>query len=136
VTDEVEAHVLSEDGDDRGRSWQAGQAVDFLDAIEDLHVMTLDPGCVRGNHFHRLKREILIVDHAGEWTLFWDRGPEEEPRERRFKRAGVVAVLVPPGCAHAIENRGGGTMRIVAISDRPYDEHAPDVDQRVVRHSD
>jgi oxalate decarboxylase/phosphoglucose isomerase-like protein (cupin superfamily) len=139
VADRVEAYILGDEGDEgdeRGRAWQVGEGVDFLSAIEDVHLMTLNPGCVRGNHFHRDKREILIVEHEGKWALFWDDGPEEEPRERCFERGGVVAVLVPPGCAHAVENRGGGTMRIVAISDRPYDRSAPDAHRRVLTEED
>lgn len=136
MTGRVEAYVLSDEGDKRGHAWQVGEHVDFLSAIEDVHMMTLDSGCVRGNHFHREKREMLIVAHEGEWALFWDDGPAEEPQERRFERPGVVAVLVPPGCAHAIENRGGGTMRIVAISDRRYDSSDPDAPRRVLRKID
>jgi oxalate decarboxylase/phosphoglucose isomerase-like protein (cupin superfamily) len=133
VTDQVEAYVLKEEGDERGRAWQIGKGVDFLSAIEDIHLLTLNPGCVRGNHFHRDKREILIVEHDEEWVLLWDDGLEGEPQERRFEKAGVVTVLVPPGCAHAVENRGGGLMRIVAISDRRYDRSAPDTHRRVLR---
>jgi oxalate decarboxylase/phosphoglucose isomerase-like protein (cupin superfamily) len=136
MTDRVEAYVLSDEGDERGRAWQVGKGVDFLTAVEDVHLMTLNPGCVRGNHFHRAKREILIVEHEGEWALFWDDGPDGEPRERSFEQAGMVTVLVPPGCAHALENRGGGTMRIVAISDHPYDQNAPDAHQRILRKVD
>lgn len=136
VTDRVEAYVLSEEGDERGRAWQVGKGVDFLSAIEDVHLMTLKPGHVRGNHFHRDKREILIVEYAEEWALLWDDGPEGESRERCFEQAGVVTVLVPPGCAHTVENRGSGTMRIVAISDRPYDRSAPDAHRRVPGEGD
>jgi dTDP-4-dehydrorhamnose 3,5-epimerase-like enzyme len=106
----------------------------FLRAVEDIHVMTLEPGFVRGNHFHQEKREILIVEHRGEWALHWDDGPEGEPQERRFEQGGAVAVLVPPGSAHAIENRGGGTMRVISISDRPYTPAAPDAHRRVLRN--
>ena len=95
--------------------------------------MTLNPGCVRGNHFHHEKREVLIIEHGDEWTLLWDDGSERNSQEKSFTKPGVVTVLVPPGCAHAIENRGAGPMRIVAISDRPYDKGAPDVHRRVLR---
>jgi dTDP-4-dehydrorhamnose 3,5-epimerase-like enzyme len=136
MTQRVEVHVLSDEGDERGHAWQLGSCVDFLSAIEDVHVMTLEPRCVRGNHFHREKREILIVEHEGEWALSWDDGPSDPPQERRFDQPGVVVVLVPPGCAHAVENRGGGTMRITAICDRPYDPAAPDAPRRVLRQVD
>jgi dTDP-4-dehydrorhamnose 3,5-epimerase-like enzyme len=136
VTDRVEAYILSDEGDARGRAWALGKGVGFLAAIEDVHVMTLNPSCVRGNHFHRKKREILIVEHEGEWTLFWDDGPESEPQARRFQQAGAVAVLVPPGCAHAVENCGPRAMRVISISDRPYDPNVPDAHRRFLRNID
>jgi dTDP-4-dehydrorhamnose 3,5-epimerase-like enzyme len=134
--DQVEVYILADEGDDRGHAWQVGQGVEFLSAVEDVHVMTLNPGCVRGNHFHRDKREILIIEHEGDWVLLWDKGPEEEPRERRFAEAAVVTVLIPPGCAHAIENCGGGTMRIISISDRAYDPSNPDAHRRLLRNAE
>jgi oxalate decarboxylase/phosphoglucose isomerase-like protein (cupin superfamily) len=134
MADRLEVHVLADEGDERGRAWQLGAAgTGFLRAVEDVHVMTLEPGFVRGNHFHQEKREILIVEHDGEWALYWDDGPAEAPQERVFERAGAVTVLVPPGSAHAIENRGGGTMRLVSISDRPYTPAAPDAHRRVLK---
>lgn len=133
VTDRVEVRVLADEGDERGRAWQVGSGVGFLGAIEDVHLMTLNHGHVRGNHFHRHKREILLVEHEGPWTLFWDDGAAGEPRERDFEEAGVVAILIPPGCAHAVENRGAEPIRIVAISDRPYDPQAPDAPRRILR---
>lgn len=89
MIERVEAYILDDENDERGRAWQVGKGVDFLSAVKDIHMMTLNPGCVRGNHFHRDKREILIVEHEGEWALLWDDGPEEEgePRARRSSRS-------------------------------------------------
>jgi|SRR6188768_1142126 len=132
MPESIQIYTLPDDGDERGSAWPIGRAVEFLDALEDVHLMTLEVGCVRGNHFHRDKREILIVRHSGEWALRWDEGPDQQPHEHVFTDPGAVAMTVPPGCAHAIVNRGGGPMQILSMSDRAYDPVAPDSHRRVL----
>jgi dTDP-4-dehydrorhamnose 3,5-epimerase-like enzyme len=130
VAERIEFYTLPDEGDKRGSAWQVGEAVDFLDAIEDVHLMTLEPGCVRGNHFHRDKREILVIRHVGRWALHWDDGPETSSQRTVFAEPGAVAITVPPNCAHAIVNLGGGTMQVFSFSDRRYDPAAPDSHRR------
>lgn len=100
--------------------------------LQDAHVTTLRPGCVRGNHYHARRQEILFVLPGAEWSLWWDSGEGTAVCSRSFDGAEPVAVLVSPLCTHAVRNDGGREMHIVGLSDTAYDEANPDVYPRKV----
>lgn len=128
----IEVAKLEDHGDVRGRSWLLAEGLRFLNGVEDIHMMTLLPGHTRGQHFHERKREVLVVEHEGSWCLRWDDGDGEEPQAQAFDGSGAVMVSIPPGCAHAIENCGTGSMRVLGLSDRRYDPDDPDSPNRYV----
>ena len=100
--------------------------------LQDAHVTTLRPGCVRGNHYHALRQEILLVLPGAEWSLWWDCGDGTAVSSMSFDGAETVVVLVSPGCSHAVRNDGRHEMRIVGLSDQVYDQANPDVHPRKV----
>ena len=58
---------LNNTGDARGVSFTVSPTiVSFLGRVADIHVATVLPGGVRGNHFHTRKREVLIILHESE----------------------------------------------------------------------
>jgi hypothetical protein len=58
----IQITLLEDRGDARGSSYEPGcRWVEFLKRIEDAHITTILPGCVRGNHFHPQRKEVLIV---------------------------------------------------------------------------
>jgi UDP-2-acetamido-2,6-beta-L-arabino-hexul-4-ose reductase len=108
---------------------------EFLPAARDLHVTTLVPGGIRGNHFHLLRREAIVVLHPGPWTLMWDEGEGTPVEEREFTGPGAVLVLVEPGAAHAVVNSGSMPLQTLGLTDAAYDPQAPDTYARVLRAS-
>lgn len=129
----VTFHEIADTGDHRGASYSSdGEVAAFLGAARDLHVATILPGKARGNHFHAVKREIIVVIATLAWDLHWDEGADTEPRSRRFEGGGAVLVRVMPGASHAIFNRGEAPLTIIGLSDRDYDPAAPDAVTRIV----
>lgn len=100
--------------------------------LQDAHVALLRPGSVRGNHFHLLRHEILLVLTGVKWSLWWDCGEGTAPRSRSFDGSQALAVFVAPNCSHAVRNDGERDMHIVGLSDRVYDRSAPDAHPRKV----
>jgi dTDP-4-dehydrorhamnose 3,5-epimerase-like enzyme len=100
--------------------------------VQNIQVSTVLPGHTRGNHAHRVQREILLVLHADRWSLHWDTGPGTAASRRVFHGAGTVAIQVPPHGSHAVRNDGHAVLYIVALADRPYDPANPDVVPRPV----
>jgi UDP-2-acetamido-2,6-beta-L-arabino-hexul-4-ose reductase len=113
---------LPNTGDVRGSSFTLSPAmVSFLGRIEDIHVSSVLPGHVRGNHFHTRKKEVLIVVHQSEWSLHWDDGESTSVRVKEFSGQGAEVVLIEPGCSHAVRNTGASELTILALNSEAYD---------------
>ena len=118
---------LSDAGDSRGSSFTAPAAsLEFLGALNDMHVAEILPGAIRGNHFHQRRREVLCIRYAGDWSFHWDSGPNTEVRSQRFSGSGAVLIEIPPSVSHAVRNDGIATIHMVGLSDIPYDPAQPD----------
>lgn len=125
--------VLKDGGDARGSSFPVPAAwLRRLGVIEDVHVASLVPGGVRGNHYHVTRRELLLVVHQDSWSLHWDCGDKSAVVRREFSGAGAVLVFVPPYAAHAVRNDGKAELQITGMSDGLYDSSAPDAFPRRV----
>jgi dTDP-4-dehydrorhamnose 3,5-epimerase-like enzyme len=119
--------VLKDSGDRRGSSFQTGSEwLAFLGSIDDAHIAAILPGAVRGNHYHRLRREAIAVLFTDAWQLAWDQGEGTEVRVEHFSGAGAVMVEADAQAAHAIANTGSAPLWIVALSHGAWDPNAPD----------
>jgi hypothetical protein len=85
-----------------------------------------------GNHYHALRREVLVVMAVDRWSLHWDEGADTPVRRHEFTGPGAVFVTVPSGMSHAIRNDGAVSMQIIGLSDGPYDATRPDAYPRTV----
>jgi UDP-2-acetamido-2,6-beta-L-arabino-hexul-4-ose reductase len=118
----VEVRVIQNIGDHRGSSFSIpSEWSRFLPVAADLHVTSLRPGHIRGNHMHRTRKEVIIVIHQDAWTLHWEDGEAAPLHQRLFSGNGAVLLTVPPGAAHAIVNSGTRELVTVGLTDAPYD---------------
>ncbi len=92
------------------------RAVAFLGRIAALHLVTIEPGAVRGNHRHRGRREALLVHAEGPWRLAWQHDGEPAPTRRDFPGHLACLVLIPEGVWHAIENCGPTALAAVSCA--------------------
>lgn len=124
---------LDNSGDDRGASYAfPGSLREFYFGVKDVHVTSLAPGSVRGNHFHPVKSEILVVVHLDRWSLHWDSGPDTTIHRQEIEGSGCTVVEIPPNCSHAIRNEGHCDLVILGLSDHKYEAAHPDAIHRQV----
>jgi dTDP-4-dehydrorhamnose 3,5-epimerase-like enzyme len=124
---------LRDFGDTRGSSY--GVPDDVLAGgfpLANIHITTIEPGSVRGNHYHRQRRELLVVMAGDRWSLHWDTGADTPVQRRDFDRPGVAMITVPIGLSHAVRNDGAAVLRVIGLTDGPYDPECPDAFPRVV----
>ncbi|HEX6096610.1 MAG TPA: hypothetical protein VF432_09820 [Thermoanaerobaculia bacterium] len=105
---------LSPRTDARGSSF--GVELPFGD-VRECHVATVRPGAIRGNHFHTVRREVLVVMYSDRWTLLWDEGEGSPVRSRAFEGSGAVVLEAGPHCAHAVRNDGARDLHLVSLGD-------------------
>ncbi len=88
----------------------------------NTHVVLTQPGCVRGNHYHRVGTEVSVV-----------RGPAHI----RLREDGILHDLtvpdgevwrltIPPGVVHAYGNPGPSPMLLIAFNTELHDPAQPD----------
>ena len=124
---------LNDSGDYRGHSFAVpAECFEFLRAIRDVHIATINPKAVRGNHYHLGRREVLCIFHTDSWSLHWDSGPDTEVLHETFSGSGVIVVEVEPLGAHAVRNDGNSVIQMVGFSDMPFDPSNPDAYARKV----
>ena len=84
--------------------------------LGDLHVVSLRPGKVRGDHHHDGTEWLLITEGIVEVR---SRASEDEPvRTQTLEGEHPILLEIPPGVRHAIRNAGERTIYLVAFSDR------------------
>lgn len=126
-------HVLPDLGDERGSSFSLPPTwLCRVDGAVDVHISSLRPDQTRGDHYHLLKRELLIVSHRDRWTLHWDSGDGTPAQSRDFDGSGAVLIEVPIGVSHAVHNSGSVELSIIGLCDKEHDLLAPDAHSRKV----
>jgi oxalate decarboxylase/phosphoglucose isomerase-like protein (cupin superfamily) len=129
----VRISSIADTGDERGCSFCVPDVWNrFLSSVSDLHITTIRPGHVRGNHYHARHKEILIVVHQDRWSLHWDSGSGTASEKRVFTGTGAVVIEISPLASHAIVNDGAKDLLIAGISDSRYNPDRPDAYPRPV----
>ena|SRR5579864_1201561 len=129
----VRIRSLESHGDQRGFSYSLqDQQLAFLGSVVDIHFSMTLPGHIRGNHFHRLRREVLVVRFEDSWTLAWDHGEKTTSKLQKFDGSGTVVVEIEPLASHAIRNDGRQPLLIFAMTNGRYNPANPDSHGRVV----
>jgi oxalate decarboxylase/phosphoglucose isomerase-like protein (cupin superfamily) len=128
----IQIEELSNRGDARGMSFTApNEALAFVGRMSDVHLASIKPGAVRGNHYHLRRREAIVVLPGTKWSLHWDEDGNSGAQYREFDGRVAVLVLISPGASHAVRNDGESHLWLVAISSESYDP-AESVSRKVV----
>lgn len=79
--------------------------------IQHFHLVSIEPGQVRGNHAHPGHLEWLYPFH-GEGDFIWET-PEGVKQTRRLAQ-GRLFIRIAPGVAHAMRNPGPEVIYLLA----------------------
>lgn len=94
----------------------------------NVHIVLTEPGCVRGNHAHRIGTETVVV--TGDALV-------------RFKEHDIVVdhivhegearrFIFPPGTPHAFKCIGVRPMLLVTFNTFPHDPALPDTVKEIL----
>lgn len=106
-------------GDERGWGLRLLEAAGLhSDEVGDLHVVSLRPGAVRGNHVHEQGTEWLLVCGGPAVAAWRARGAEEGAHARMEIPGDRPALLeIPPGVPHALQNAARHPIHLVAVNE-------------------
>lgn len=80
-----------------------------------LHVVSLKPGAVRGNHAHPDSTEWMQVC-GGPAQLVWTCPDNATPFSEWIAADDPALFLIPPGCGHAVRNHAPFDITVVSFS--------------------
>ena len=83
-------------------------------ALNNLHIASIQPGCIRGNHYHTHATEWLLI-FGGAARFFWRSMEEENIHEEWIKGSAPVLFEIPPGIEHAVINRSENEIFLMAF---------------------
>lgn len=133
IEEHIRIRALMNRGDVRGNSFNIPEETfRFIRNMNDVHIASVAPGCIRGNHYHVERKEFIVVLYSGSWSLGWDSGKGTNARTENFEGEGAALVEIEPDISHAIKNTGKNELIIIAVSSVRYDPSKPDTVKRVV----
>jgi dTDP-4-dehydrorhamnose 3,5-epimerase-like enzyme len=94
-----------------------------LTTQRNVHVVLTEPGCIRGNHYHRKGTEVITVYGPALVRLRED----AELEERIVAEGQALRFTIPPGISHAVKNTGDRPNLLIAFNSEVHNWEAPDV---------
>jgi dTDP-4-dehydrorhamnose 3,5-epimerase-like enzyme len=123
-TSTVQICKLLDSADIRGHSFTVPtQALEFVGEIRDIHIASMLPNAIRGNHYHQRRREAIVIIHDGDCSVHWQEPASSEIHHQSLAKAGSHLVLIPAEISHAVRNDGSQELWIVALSSEPYEPY-------------
>jgi dTDP-4-dehydrorhamnose 3,5-epimerase-like enzyme len=110
-----------------GRGWSLepiSSALLSRGSVKNVHLVSMQPGTVRGNHVHEKQVEWVIV-FGGTCRVVADDG-DGKREEMTVKPDDFVLFEITPGIAHSFKNVGKDVMYLLAFCDRPFSKDDPD----------
>ena len=107
--------------DPRGSVWEPIIHSD-LASQRNCHVVVTEPGCVRGNHYHKLGTEIATQSGPA-LVRYRD---ETGVHSVEIAEGEAVQFVFPPNCSHAYKNIGDCPNLLVAFNTEAFDPSSPD----------
>jgi dTDP-4-dehydrorhamnose 3,5-epimerase-like enzyme len=96
----------------RETPWKNGLEIDWA----SFHLVSLEPGSIRGNHVHPRVTEWLLFLGAPVLLVWQDEG-SDLVQQRRIDDHHTLAVI-PPRVKHAVQNLSTGTIYLTAFRSR------------------
>lgn len=90
-----------------------------------VYLFSVNPGVIRGNHYHQQKNEWFFIAQGQIELVLGDRETAEQTI-LRLSGDHPETVFIPAGIAHAVRNTSATTAVVVAYIDQEFDPDNPD----------
>lgn len=93
---------------------------------QNVHLVSVEPGAVRGNHYHARQHEYLCLIGGRARIVVVDRATNVREEVEVSCREPLL-LEAPPNVIHAVKNVGDAPLFLLCYADQPYDPLHPDV---------
>ena len=87
----------------------------LMESAANVHLVSIVPGAVRGNHYHENQTEYIWVI-GGRVRFIAVDDETGETMDTVLEGAGAPLVTIPPRISHAFKNIGAGTNHLFCFS--------------------
>jgi dTDP-4-dehydrorhamnose 3,5-epimerase-like enzyme len=102
-----------------------------VESVSNVHLVSLEPHAVRGNHYHRNQTEYICV--IGGRVKFVAVDNETGERiDTILEGSDAPVITVPPGVTHALQNIGAATNHLLCFSHLESGTGEGDVERNVI----
>jgi dTDP-4-dehydrorhamnose 3,5-epimerase-like enzyme len=130
---DIEITVIENYGDTRGALYNiSDDELKFLDKIQNIHFGKIRPNSVRGNHYHRQSKEMLIISYSDVWTLAWAEKDSAQIFTKEFVGSGAVMIKINEGIVHTLKNNGDKDLELIALSNIRFSKKNTDAFSRIL----
>ena len=117
---ELEIH-----SDNRGWLVELLKANQLEKPVKQIHVASIKPGCVRGNHYHSKRIEwFFIVAGKAKLSLQDIKNKEKISFKLSPKKPKVITIF--PNISHAVKNIGKEVVYLLSAQSDIYNPKKPD----------
>ena len=102
-----------------------------LKSIYNIHIVSLKPGCVRGNHYHEHQTEYICV-LGGHSKLLSIDNESNEKIDLILDGKKCPLIIVPPHVTHALKNIGKETIYLLCYTNKPITSDKRDMVRNVI----
>ena len=123
----IQIKEIEFDQDDRG--WSIRPITDeeiSAGKIKDIHMVSMRPGAIRGNHYHAYKTEHIFIMGSVCRVVVMDNNTKER-KEEIIEHNKKALLVIPPHVTHAIENVGNEMSYLLCYSKAEEDLDVSDV---------
>lgn len=118
---ELEIH-----SDKRGWLVEMLKQNEIKEEIKQVYVATIKPGCVRGNHYHKKRKEWSLILN-GKVRVFLENISKRKKTSFIISSKSPKLLTIFPNVAHAIKNVGKEIVFLVSAQSDIYNPKKPDV---------
>jgi dTDP-4-dehydrorhamnose 3,5-epimerase-like enzyme len=130
---DIEITKIENYGDTRGALYNISDGdLQFLDKIQNIHFGKIRPNSVRGNHYHRQSREMLIISYSDAWTLAWAKKVSAQIFTKEFTGSGAIMIKINKGVVHTLKNNGDKDLELIALSNIRFSKENTDAFSRIL----
>jgi UDP-2-acetamido-2,6-beta-L-arabino-hexul-4-ose reductase len=126
----VKTKKLKIHSDERGWLAEILREDEIKEKIKQVYVATIEPGFVRGNHYHLKRKEWFFV-LKGEGKLYL-KDPKTRKKILKISEKTKRVVEISPKIIHAIKNTGKEPLYLISIQNDLYDPRNPDTFPEII----
>jgi len=122
---DIKLSKLDKKVDDRGFVVEILRSEQVNAAFGQIFISTVKPGKVKGNHYHKRKREWYSVV-SGKVTVHFVDVKTGEKKKVVLDSKNPALLTINPGISHAITNEGKEEAIIIAYISESFNPEDPD----------